>query len=165
MRSDDGVRADCLDLDVPGVDLRHLTDPGLGPLGPGHAALMLLAVAVVHALEAGDRGLHAVRQGLVSEIQVREQGIAAIRRHLAGDQHRALGGLRRVHLVRMPAPAVIEGIVLALEDLDDVRIPLHRLVEGMAVDLAPALGEGDVLIRRDVLAADGDHLVFQPGAM
>src|SRR5690606_38371756 len=52
-----------------------------------------------------------------------------------------------------------------LLDLEDLRIVVHALHEGVQMNFAPALGEGELTLRREVLVAgEDDEIVEQGGA-
>src|SRR5262249_55889099 len=57
------------------------------------------------------------------------------------------------------------GVALFLDDLEDVGVLLHALHEGVMVDLAEPLGEGDLLLGRDGLLAEEDDEVLEPGGL
>ncbi len=42
---------------------------------------------------------------------------------------------------------------------------VHAFHEGMIVDFAETLGEGDLLLGRDVLVAEKDHEMLEPGRL
>ncbi len=61
----------------------------------------------------------------------------------------------------MPATAEGVGVRLRLDQLQDLGMVVEPLHVGMQVDAAPAPGEGEELLRRQVLAAEEDHLMLE----
>ena len=64
-------------------------------------------------------------------------------------------------------PGLAEGarIPLLLDDLEDIRILIHALDKGVVVDLAEPLGEGDLLLGRELLVAEEDDEMIEPGVI
>jgi hypothetical protein len=54
----------------------------------------------------------------------------------------------------VPRLAECPRIAFLFDDLEDLGVLLHALHEGMKVDRTEALGEGDLLLRRDFLIAE-----------
>jgi hypothetical protein len=63
-------------------------------------------------------------------------------------------GLTRALPIPESAAAQHATVALLLDDLEDVGVRVHPLHEGVMVDLAEALGEGDLLIGRYGLVAE-----------
>ena len=59
----------------------------------------------------------------------------------------------------MPAAAEVLGVVLALDDLENFGMVGQALHVGMQMNFAEALGETDLLDRRQLLLAEEHHLV------
>ena len=66
-------------------------------------------------------------------------------------------------MVGVPAAADVGLLVRLLAHLGDHRIAVDRFEEAVDVDRAPALGEGDVLLGRDVLVAEEDDAIAVEG--
>src|SRR5438132_1713173 len=73
--------------------------------------------------------------------------------------------VRLEHLVGVPDLAERLGVAFLLEDFENLRVPLHPLHKGMMVDVAEALGEGDLLLGRDFLVAEEHDEVLEPGGL
>jgi hypothetical protein len=71
--------------------------------------------------QAVEHALHAVGERLVGEIRVGEQRIAALGRHLAGNQHGAHRRLLEIGGVGVPHTAEVALLVLELDDWNDLR--------------------------------------------
>ena len=65
----------------------------------------------------------------------------------------------------MPGCTEDERIRRLFHDLQDIRIVVHTLHEGMVVYLAKPFGEGDVLLRRQFLIAEHRDLAAEPGVL
>ena len=59
----------------------------------------------------------------------------------------------------MPVAADVVDLVRVLSHLSDIRVTLDGLEEAVDVDLAPPLGEFDVLLGGDVLVTEEDDAV------
>jgi len=80
-------------------------------------------------LEIIEKPPHAFGQRFVSGVLAGELGVAAVRRHLAREQHRAHRRLGEVGGVGMPDAAEVLALVLELLHLDDLRKALDALHE------------------------------------
>jgi hypothetical protein len=92
-----------------------------------------------------------------------EQRIAAGFVHFDGVKHRRLGRAGHEYLVGMPVIAEIALVALELDDLENLRMAFHRLHEGMGVNGAEALGETHLGVRAQILVAEEDDLMVEPG--
>ena len=124
-----------------------------------------LAVADVPGLDAGEQRLHRLRQRVVGEVHVGKQRVAAGIGRLLGVEDRRLRRLGIEHLVGVPDLAERLGVALLLDDLEDVGVLVHALHEGVMVDVAEALGEGELLLGRDRLLAEEDDEMLEPGRL
>ncbi len=100
---------------------------------------------------------HARRQGLVGEVHVGEERVAAVGRDLAGEQDGAHRRLLQVGGVGVPDAAEIHRLVLALQHLDDLGMAGQPLDERILDRPAEGAGEGEELVGRQVLVAEEDH--------
>ena len=64
----------------------------------------------------------------------------------------------------MPEPAEIDPLVLELDDRGDQRKALDTLDERVFDDLAKTPGEGEKPLGQQLLAAEEDHQMVEPGA-
>ncbi len=68
-----------------------------------------------------------------------------------------------IRMVGVPAAANIHGLVGFLGDGRDLVIPVKAWEKPVDVNVAPAFGKSDMLIRRDVLVAQENKSVFDKG--
>ena len=130
----------------------------------GPPGLRIADLRAGEAPEPGKRRLHAVRERVIGELGVGEQRVAAVRRRLDGVEQGAERRLLQIGGVGMPEAAEIEGLLRLLDDRDHLRAFLQPGDEGIAVAGAEARGEIALPGRRQVLAAEEDHPVFEEGA-
>ena len=110
-----------------------------------------------------ERRLQPVGQRVVGGVHAREQRVAAGRRDLARVEHRAERRRLVIAVVGMPAAADIARLLRLLAHLGDHRMAGHGREEPVDVDRAEALGDGDVLLRRQLLVAEEDDAVCSEG--
>ena len=103
-------------------------------------------------------------QRLVGQIHVREQGVAAKGRHLAGDQHRPHRRVFEIGRVAVPEPAEIDPLVLALDDRGDLGKSVDPFDERVFDRLAKAPRKADKPLRRQILTAKEDDEMVEPSA-
>ena len=115
----------------------------------------------VEPTERREQGLHPIRQGFIRRHLTGEQRIAADRRDFPGEKHGRGGRAFQVRRVRMPDATEIPGLLRLLDDRRDDGISVDTGHERIDVRLAHRLGERDLLLRREVLAADDQHVVAQ----
>lgn len=116
--------------------------------------------AVVQGGQAVEEGPHGRGEQLVGQVHVGEEGVAtaAALRNLRDVQHGAERGLGVGGAVGVPAVARdLPGLLRGL-DLQDVRIGVLGR-NGHGVQLAEEGGEALVLLGRDVLVAEDQHMV------
>ena len=122
-----------------------------------------LAVRVQGA-QARQQFLHAVREGLVGEVLVGEDGVAAERRHVEGVEngaHRRLGHHRRIGVPFLADDFLVAGFS---PDLHDLGIGLRALVVGVDENLAEPARERFVLGYVQRLIAKEDHAMIEQRA-
>ena len=81
-------------------------------------------------------------------------------------------GSPRIHgvVVTFERPEILRLAVITQrhagpESLDDFRMIVERLVERVQMNAAESLGEREMMLRCEVLVADIDDMVLQPGAV
>ena len=79
----------------------------------------------VQRTEAVQHLPHALRQGLVGEVHVGEQGVAPDRRELPPVEHGASRRRLQEGEVGVPVTAPVSGLLGLLHDLDDLRVSLE----------------------------------------
>src|SRR6516162_262955 len=170
-------RMAAVDIKRPAAGLRVGSDHGmLGhvfALGVGSGGIADAVLAGLHNVglgrgigrdEAIEQPLHPWRQGLVGEIHVRKQGVAAIGRQFARDQHCAHRRPFEVSRVTVPEPAEIDPFVLEFDDRGDLRETVEPFEKRVFDDLAKAPRESQETLWRLLLAAKENHQMVEPGA-
>ena len=122
-------------------------------------------VGGVQRLQRLEDALHGVGEGVIGGVHVREQCVAANRRHRAQMQdarHRRL--FVGAH-VRVPVGALGEGRGRVGVDFHEFRPVVHARRGGVDVELAEAAPELHMLFVVDVLIAEEEHEMFEQPAV
>mmetsp|Transcript_5852 Transcript_5852/g.22971 ORF Transcript_5852/g.22971 Transcript_5852/m.22971 type:complete len:729 (-) Transcript_5852:815-3001(-) len=154
-----------------GLDLGDLLVAQLGAPRAAGAQFLVLGEVGMFGLQVADAGLQGLGQGLPGGVLVGEQRVAPLGRQFLRQQHRPQAGLLHVGQVGVPVMArVTEADRLAV--LDDVghdqqlRVAGQReLVQHMDLQRPEAAAEVDLLLRRDALVAEHQHMVVEMGAV
>ena len=103
--------------------------------------------------------LQAIRQRVVGGVHAGEDGVAAGRGDLVCQEDRPQGRADVIAVIGMPFATDVLLVAGFLAHLGDHRMAVDRAEEAVDVDLAELLGEGHVLLGRQLLVAEEDHPV------
>ena len=142
--------------------------------GAGIVALLVHALEVrgvgggggryVHAPEVGEQRLHALGEGLVREIHVDEQRVAAMRGDLSCVERSPDRGLFEEGEVGVQVDAAPVGLLVALlDDLDDPGKSVDALHEGVRDELGEMRGKVGMLLRAEILVPEEHDEVLVKG--
>jgi hypothetical protein len=143
----------------------------LGPPGVAAAQFFVFGEVGVFGAQALDGGLEGGGQGVPGGVLVGEQGVAAFGRQLLRMQQRAQAGFVFVREVGVPEVAGVAqaygfAVFLDVGDHQDFRVVLQlEVFQHVDLQRAEAAAEVDVLLRRDALVAEHQHVVVQVGAV
>ena len=131
---------------------------------PGHQGFEVAVGVVMHGGQARQKRLHTVRKILVGCVHIGPYRVPGAFRHIQGIKHGATRGYRQKGRVAMPGDV---GHVAAVETRvflhEYVRSALERGHEPRLGEFAEIPGKGFMLLRGQLLIAEEQHLVFQPG--
>ena len=80
------------------------------------------------------------------------------------DQHRPHRRAFEIGGIGVPEPAEIDPLVFQLDDRSDQRKALDPVDERVFDDLAKTPGEGEKALGRQLLTAEEDHQMIEPGS-
>ena len=145
----------------------------LHPVGAGARFGAALGVALrragarrhavgLYRLEPFQHRLHPVRKGLIGEVLVGEQRVAAERRHVQGDQDGAHRRFRDHYRVGVPVLADDACVARIADDGHDVGIVGDQ--ERVLEDIAESSRQALMRIGVEILVAEEDDAMVEQGA-